>query len=482
MEDLAYQSSRVNTGKHDKNDNQNPKFHYSQMLPKKYQSKTYTAPIDHYNFYRRQDNNDSSMDSQEETDLEPYREQIARFEQTLTTGSSSGMWSENKNTSRNEFSEHKTGLLENLTDLETPTSTYDFTETCDLNQVYDSADKNTKNTGEAIFSMDRDHLDVIKLELANNSQDSEDGDDSSQEGQDNMSEREKKLAEIERDILHKSYGKVGKSEEKNGHDKGKRSGKYPASQPFVKLSLYSENVKQLEAETKCREIGHLGHWAVSSCKTNHGVQHLRDLEFDTYWQSEGQQPHLISVRFPVEMHFSFLRFYIDEPSDESYTPERISVRVGTNEHDLREVINEDIKELTKLPDATWVYCSLENKSPTDLNDTENQAPKVSREPYPDDPENNNPQKSYLKAYFVQLAIISNHQNGRDTHIRQVQVFSPRYRLDKKFRIRCDRSQRVNMISEGRFDEIDRDVEKENEYFTNCEQFKTTAMTKFSMLR
>ena len=44
------------------------------------------------------------------------------------------------------------------------------------------------------------------------------------------------------------------------------------------------------------------------------------------------------------MHFSFLRFYIDEPSDESYTPERISVRVGTYEHDLREVINEDIKE------------------------------------------------------------------------------------------------------------------------------------------
>lgn len=298
-----------------------------------------------------------------------------------------------------------------------------------------------------------------------------------------MGEREKRLAEIERDILHKSYGKVGKSEEKNGHERnGKtKGGKYPASQPFVKLSLYSENVKQLEAETKCREIGHLGHWAVSSCKTNHGVQHLRDLEFDTYWQSEGQQPHLISVRLPVEMHFSFLRFYIDEPSDESYTPERISVRVGTNEHDLREVINEDIKELTKLPDATWVYCSLENKS-TDLNDTENQAPKVSREPYPDDPENNNPQNSYLKAYFVQLAIISNHQNGRDTHIRQVQVFSPRYCLDKKFRIRCDRSQRVNMISEGKFDQIDRDVEKENEYFTNHEQFKTTAMTKFSMLR
>merc|ERR1711972_566142 len=145
----------------------------------------------------------------------------------------------------------------------------------------------------------------------------------------------------------------------------------------------------------------------------------------------------------------------------------------------KEIVNEDIKELTKLPDATWVYCSLEN---TKNLDSENQPPQISREPFPDEPETNNPQKSYLKAYFVQLAIISNHQNGRDTHIRQVQIFSPRYRLDKKFRIRCDRSQRVRLISEGRFDEIDRDVQKENEYYTNYEQFKTTAMTKFSMLR
>lgn len=31
----------------------------------------------------------------------------------------------------------------------------------------------------------------------------------------------------------------------------------------------------------------------------------------------------------------------------------------------------------------------------------------------------------LKAHLLQLQILSNHQNGRDTHIRQVQVFGPR---------------------------------------------------------
>lgn len=32
----------------------------------------------------------------------------------------------------------------------------------------------------------------------------------------------------------------------------------------------------------------------------------------------------------------------------------------------------------------------------------------------------------LKAYCMQLAILSNHQNGRDTHIRQIKVFGPRH--------------------------------------------------------
>jgi anaphase-promoting complex subunit 10 len=32
---------------------------------------------------------------------------------------------------------------------------------------------------------------------------------------------------------------------------------------------------------------------------------------------------------------------------------------------------------------------------------------------------------FLKAFCLQLAVLSNHQNGRDTHIRQIKVFGPR---------------------------------------------------------
>ena len=30
----------------------------------------------------------------------------------------------------------------------------------------------------------------------------------------------------------------------------------------------------------------------------------------------------------------------------------------------------------------------------------------------------------LKAFFIQLAVLNNHQNGRDTHLRQVNIYGP----------------------------------------------------------
>lgn len=36
-----------------------------------------------------------------------------------------------------------------------------------------------------------------------------------------------------------------------------------------------------------------------------------------------------------------------------------------------------------------------------------------------------PCSAYVKAYILQLAVISNHQNGRDTHMRQIKVYGPR---------------------------------------------------------
>lgn len=36
----------------------------------------------------------------------------------------------------------------------------------------------------------------------------------------------------------------------------------------------------------------------------------------------------------------------------------------------------------------------------------------------------------MKAFILQVAVVSNHQNGRDTHVRQLRVYGPRPNLNK----------------------------------------------------
>lgn len=45
------------------------------------------------------------------------------------------------------------------------------------------------------------------------------------------------------------------------------------------------------------EIGKLAVWTVTSAKPGNGVELLRDDRDDTYWQSDGMQPHLINIHF-----------------------------------------------------------------------------------------------------------------------------------------------------------------------------------------
>lgn len=46
-----------------------------------------------------------------------------------------------------------------------------------------------------------------------------------------------------------------------------------------------------------REVGQLAVWSVTSAKPGNGVDMLRDGREDTYWQSDGMQPHLVDISF-----------------------------------------------------------------------------------------------------------------------------------------------------------------------------------------
>lgn len=68
-----------------------------------------------------------------------------------------------------------------------------------------------------------------------------------------------------------------------------------------------------------------------------GVEQLRDDRADTYWQSDGQLPHLVNIQFQRKTTVSDIYIYTDYKLDESYTPSRISIRVGTHFNDLQEI-------------------------------------------------------------------------------------------------------------------------------------------------
>ncbi|ABO98310.1 predicted protein, partial [Ostreococcus lucimarinus CCE9901] len=140
------------------------------------------------------------------------------------------------------------------------------------------------------------------------------------------------------------------------------------------------------------EVGHLAVWSVASAKPGNGVELLRDDDLATFWQSDGAQPHVVNAQFQHKAELCEIALWCEYKMDESYTPSLISIRAGASCHDLREVRLVELEQ----PNG-WVRVRLRG-----VDDS-----------------------SYLRAYFIQIAVLANHQNGRDTHVRQIKIFGPR---------------------------------------------------------
>ena len=100
----------------------------------------------------------------------------------------------------------------------------------------------------------------------------------------------------------------------------------------------------LRTDSSRREIGEEAVWSLSTAKPGNGVDQLRDGSPDTYWQSDGGQPHLINVQFQRKASICEVAFYLDFGLDESYTPKKISIRAGSTFHDRQEIHVEELNE------------------------------------------------------------------------------------------------------------------------------------------
>ncbi|KAL6184158.1 hypothetical protein ACLB2K_045562 [Fragaria x ananassa] len=132
----------------------------------------------------------------------------------------------------------------------------------------------------------------------------------------------------------------------------------------------------LMVEDNVRETGKNATWSVSSWKSGNGVSYLRDDNLDTYWQSDGAQPHLVNIQFQKKVK---LQVNIDSSGD--------------GFHNLK-----DIKTVELDKPRGWIYISLYG---------------------------NDARETFVNTFMLQISVLSNHLNGRDTHVRQIKLYGPR---------------------------------------------------------
>ncbi|KAI6223641.1 Anaphase-promoting complex subunit 10 [Aphelenchoides fujianensis] len=157
---------------------------------------------------------------------------------------------------------------------------------------------------------------------------------------------------------------------------------------------YDDYVKSLPKEAgPQRDISTEAVWSLSSCKVEgFGINQLLEDRTDNFWQSDGSQPHMITIEFQKYTEISFLLMYLDYKSDESYTPQKVQVYTGSSILDL----DEPPKTMNFQEPNGWQVIDLRP-----------------------------PGKTSVRAFVVQVQILQNHQNGRDTHVRACKVLGPR---------------------------------------------------------
>lgn len=210
------------------------------------------------------------------------------------------------------------------------------------------------------------------------------------------------------------------------------------------LIFVQHQIRDLLENQSSTELGDKAIWSLSSSKNGFGVEQIRDNNVNTYWQSSGPQPHLINIQFQKKVSIQKILLYSNYKLDESYTPAKILVRSGTNFHDLQ-----DIKVIDLDEPQGWELIDL-----TDLSKERSQKTKNEKQQKPEDQEDTEegeidlrPDQLYylrnqrkkerergIRTLFIQLAILANHQSGRDTHVRQIKIFGNRNQITQDFGI------------------------------------------------
>lgn len=134
---------------------------------------------------------------------------------------------------------------------------------------------------------------------------------------------------------------------------------------------------------------------------------LRHPSPTSYWQSDGPQPHLLNIHFFKLVDIERLRVYLDFELDESYTPTKMVFLAGCHGASGYGMCEFAVWEADGP--RGWVEIPLTGVGVGAAVGAKRPAHGAKRD--------------VLRAMVVQVRICENHQNGKDTHVRGLQIFA-----------------------------------------------------------
>ncbi|CCC70098.1 hypothetical protein NCAS_0E00280 [Naumovozyma castellii] len=161
--------------------------------------------------------------------------------------------------------------------------------------------------------------------------------------------------------------------------------------PYTMANRFTLGLERLDS-LDVTNVTHLAYWRPSSSKVGNPIENALDDDPDTFWQSDGKQPHKLDIYFSKKMSIIKIGLYISLHQDESYTPREIKIYVGSSPTNCNYYKSLSVNHLDG-----WVALSFIDNRPHD---------------------------KLLKCRFIRLEFPFNHENGKDTHIRGIRVYAP----------------------------------------------------------
>ncbi|SCU95533.1 LADA_0G16116g1_1 [Lachancea dasiensis] len=167
------------------------------------------------------------------------------------------------------------------------------------------------------------------------------------------------------------------------------------------LSRFSEGLQHIDTQSLIN-VTNLAFWKASSQKEGFHISHALDDNPNSYWQSDGSQPHYIEANFSKRVEIIQLALFLSVIVDESYTPQILKIYAGHSSSDSTLYKTLEVRNLND-----WVLLTFAD---------------------------NRPQDKLLKCQYLRIDIPVNHENGKDTHLRGLRVYTPYLRtaVEKSF--------------------------------------------------